>query len=122
MGRRPKAETEGAAAPAPVVRRRRTTVDHAAQSQILVASLLASRGEEGATQDEALAVVMWARKIHDEAAELKALSTRVRRSKTENLADRQVALTLNQALLNGVLSGALAVDVNEDGAISFSQV
>lgn len=64
---------------------------------------------------------MWARKIHEEALELKALSTRVRRAKAENLAERQVALTLNQALLNGVLSGALSVDVNEDGAISFSQ-
>ena len=124
MGRRPKVLTEGTetAAPAPVVRRRRrSTVDHGAQGQILVASLLKSRGERGATQEEALAVVMWARGIHEEAAELKALSTRVRRAKTENAAERQVALMLNQSLLDGVLSGALAVDVSESGAITFSQ-
>ncbi|WP_309716597.1 hypothetical protein [Armatimonas sp.] len=124
MGRRPKVLTEGAEAgtTAPVVRRRRrTVVDHAAQGQILVASLLKSRGERGATQEEALAVVMWARGIHDEAAELKALSTRVRRAKTENAAERQIALMLNQSLLDGVISGSLAVDVNEAGGITFSQ-
>ena len=124
MGRRPKVLTEGAeaAVTTPVVRRRRrTTVDHAAQGQILVASLLSSRGERGATQEEALAVVMWARGIHDEATELKALSTRVRRAKTENAAERQIALMLNQSLLDGVISGSLAVDVNEAGGITFSQ-
>ncbi|WP_309685983.1 hypothetical protein [Armatimonas sp.] len=124
MGRRPKVLTEGAevAPVTPVVRRRRRSiVDHGAQGQILVASLLKSRGTQGATQGEALAVVLWARGIHEEAAELKALSTRVRRAKTENAAERQVALLLNQSLLDGVLSGALAVDVNESGAITFSQ-
>ena len=124
MGRRPKVVTEGTeiTATAPVMRRRRrTTVDHGTQGQILVASLLKSRGERGATQEEALAVVLWARGIHEEVSELKALSTRVRRAKTENAAERQVALVLNQALLDGVIAGSLAVDVNAAGAITFSQ-
>jgi hypothetical protein len=124
MGRRPKVLTEGSetAAATPVVRRRRrTTVDHGAQGQILVASLLKSRGESGATQEEALAIVLWARGIHEEAAELKALSMRVRRAKNENAAERQVALMLNQSLLDGVIAGSLAVDVSEAGAITFSQ-
>ena len=128
MGRRPKAATEAAtttdetAAP-PVVRRRRrtSTVDHGAQAQILVESLLKGRGASGASQEEALAVVLWARGVHAEAAELKTLTTRVRRAKTLNAADRQVALTLNQALLDGVLAGSLVVDVNAAGSVSFRQ-
>lgn len=122
MGRKPKAATDGieTTTATPTRRyRRRTTVDHAAQTQILVSSLLKARGERGATQGEALAVVQWARGIHNEAAELKTLSTRVRLAKAENVADRQIALTLNQQLLDGVLSGALAVDVNEAGDICF---
>jgi hypothetical protein len=126
MGRRPKAATEGAeataeAVAAPIVRRRRrtTNIDHNAQAQILIESLLKSRGECGATQEEALAVVTWARGVHAEAAELKALTTRVRRAKAQNAPERQIALGVNQALLDGALSGALSVNVNEVGAITF---
>lgn len=126
MGRRPKAVAEGAeetpAAPStPVVRRRRrtTSIDHNAQGQILIESLLKSRGATGATQEEALAVVTWARGVHAEAAELKTLTTRVRRAKAQNAPERQIALGVNQALLDGVLSGALVIDVNEAGAITF---
>ena len=125
MGRRPKAAVEGleevpAASSAPVVRRRRTiNIDHNAQGQILIESLLKSRGERGATQEEALAVVTWARGVHAETAELKTLTTRVRRAKAQNAPERQIALGVNQALLDGVLSGALAIDVNEVGAITF---
>ncbi len=127
MGRRPKAATEGAetndeTVAAPVRRRRRTTtVDHVAQAQILVESLLKGRGASGASQEEALAVVLWARGVHAEAAELKTLTTRVRRAKTLNAADRQIALTLNQSLLDGVLAGSLTVDVNAAGSVSFRQ-
>ena len=130
MGRRPKAVIEAAAAAeetvavaAPVARRRRrsSVVDHGAQAQILIDSLLRGRGASGASQQEALAVVLWARGVHAEAEELKTLTTRVRRAKTLNAADRQVALTLNQILLDGVLAGSLIVDVNEAGAISFRQ-
>lgn len=131
MGRRPKAAAEAAetievaAAPveasAPAVRRRRRTarVDHGAQGEALVGSLLSGRGERGASQAEALAVVMWARGVHEEAAELKTLAARVRRAKAENAAERQVALQLNQTLLSGVLSGSLVVDVDEAGSLAF---
>jgi len=124
MGRKPIAATDGtdvtSSATTPVRRyRRRTTVDHAAQTQILMSSLMKTRGERGATQSEALAVVQWARAIHTEAAELKALATRVRLAKGENVADRQVALSVNQQLLEGVLTGALSIDVSEAGAICF---
>ncbi len=59
---------------------RTTNIDHNAQGQILSESLLKSRGERGATQEEVLAVVTWARGVHVEAAELKTLITRVRRA------------------------------------------
>jgi hypothetical protein len=128
MGRRPKAAIEAAAAEtvavaALVVRRRRrsSVVDHGAQAQILIDSLLKGRGAIGASQEEALAVVLWARGVHAEAEELKTLTTRVRRAKTLNAAERQIALTLNQTLLDGVLAGSLIVDVNESGTISFRQ-
>ncbi len=128
MGRRPKAVVESAeAAPAapsaPIVRRRRrsSVVDHGAQGQILIESLFKSRGERGATQEEALAVVTWARGVHTEAAELKTLTTRVRRAKAQNAPERQIALGVSQSLLGGVLSGALSVDVNDEGAITFRQ-
>lgn len=110
MGRRPSTAVEASpeAGSTPIVRRRRrsSAVDHNAQGQILIESLLKARGERGATQAEALAVVTWARGVHAEAAELKALTTRVRRAKTENAAERQIALSVNQVLLDGVLSGA----------------
>ena len=128
MGRRPKAATEAAATTgeivaAPVVRRQRrsSVVDHGVQGQILVESLLKGRGAAGASQEEALAVVLWARGVHTEAAELKALTTRVRRAKAQNAPERQVALTLNQVLLSGVLAGSLVVDVTESGSVAFKQ-
>ncbi len=96
-------------------------MDHNAQGQILIESLLKSRGERGATQEEALAVVTWARGVHTEAAELKTLTTRVRRAKAQNAPERQIALGVSQSLLGGVLSGALSVDVNDEGAITFRQ-
>ena len=124
MGRRPKVAIEGAEAPVATTTVRRTRrsriIDHALQGQILLASLLKSRSERGATRDEALAVVQWARGVHAEAADLKALSTQVRKAKAENFAERQVALKLNQTLLEGVIAGTLAIDVNEAGAISFT--
>ena len=129
MGRRPKAAIEVAAtteepvAATPVVRRRRrrSTVDHGAQTAILIDSLLKGRGAGGATQEEALVVVNWARGVHAEEAELKTLTTRVRRAKALNAPERQVVLDLNKALLDGVLAGSLVVDVTESGSVAFKQ-
>lgn len=125
MGRRPRAATEATAEPAekaPVVRRRRrrTIVDHAAQTQILVNALLKARSESGATQEDALKVVSWARGVYEGGTELKALATRVRKVRGEGVAERQVAYEVNKALLDGVLSGAMTINVDESGAIVFS--
>ena len=130
MGRRPKAVIEAATAveatvivAAPVRRRRRSSVvDHGAQTQILIDSLLRGRGASGASQEEALTVIQWARGVHAEEADLKALTTRVRRAKALNAPERQVALDQNKALLNGVLAGTLIVDVTEAGNVAFKQV
>ena len=59
--------TEEAPAPtpaAPVRRtRRRRVVDHAAQAELIIASLLESRGGAGASQAEVQQVVLWARGV-----------------------------------------------------------
>ncbi|MGC4044888.1 MAG: hypothetical protein QM758_13930 [Armatimonas sp.] len=123
MARRTRAATE-AAAPveeAPVVRRRRrrTTVDYAAQTDTLVSALLKARGESGVRQADALAVVNWARGVHTEGTELKTLATRVRKVKTESVAERQVAYEVNKALLDGVLAGQMTVNVDDTGNVVF---
>jgi hypothetical protein len=107
MRRRPKAAidavavTEETVAATPVVRRRRrSTIDHRAQTVILIDSLLKGRGAAGATQEEALAVVNWTRGVHAEEAELKTLTTRVRPAKALNAPERRVVLDLNKALLD----------------------
>lgn len=127
MGRKPKAvvesaagSTEEAAAPAPVRRRRRsTTIDHAAQTQMLVEALLQARGRAGATLEDALRVILWARDVYAEAAEIAQLQTRVRLARSENLVERQTAYEVNKALLDGVLAGVLTVNVDEAGSLLF---
>ena len=99
-------------------RRRRTVIDHVAQTKIIVNSLVKARGGAGASGADALAVVTWARGVHEEAAALKILTARVRKAKSEGVAERLVALDVNKALLEGVLSGDLLVDV-ADGNVIF---
>jgi len=123
MGRRPKAATEAPETPAatPVVRRRRrrTTIDHAAQTQILVSSLLKARGAEGATGEAALAIGNWARGEYEKGAELKTLATRVRKVKAPGVAERKLSYEVNKALLDGVLAGATTINVDRAGSIVF---
>jgi hypothetical protein len=113
MGRKPRSATgEGAVAAAPaerVIRRRRPrqTVDHIAQTQVLVSA------------GDALAVVSWARGVHAEGAELKALATRARKVNAPGVAERKMAYEVNKALLDGVLAGATTINVGEDGGIVF---
>ena len=115
MGRRPAAATAAAettTTAAPIRRRRRRTViDHAGQTKTIVESLMKARGEAGASGADALAVVTWVRGVHEEAAALKILTARVRKAKAEGVAERLVALDVNKALLDGVLSGELLIDV-----------
>lgn len=102
-------------------RRRRTTIDHAAQTILLVDAVLTSRAGRGATQDELQAVIAWARGVHSEAEALKLLVGRPRRMKAQASAERMAAFQLNKALLDGILAGSIGVDVDENGAIVFLQ-
>jgi hypothetical protein len=125
MGRKPREATgEGAVAAAPaerVIRRRRPrqTVDHVAQTQVLVSGLLKARAGAGASAGDALAVVAWAHGVHAEGAELKALATRVRKVNAPGVAERKMAYEVNKALLDGVLAGATTINVGEEGSILF---
>ncbi|MCX6366794.1 MAG: hypothetical protein NTX57_08800 [Armatimonadetes bacterium] len=125
MGRRPKVISEvttEANEAAPVVRRRRRTsrvIDHAAQTAILVDSLLKTRGTEGASQEELQSVINWARGVHAETEELKTLVGRPRRQKALASPDRMAAYELNKALLESVLAGSIGLNVSESGSIVF---
>ena len=132
MARRKATETPVAATTAPEPepemtdtpvrrRRRRTTVDHAAQTAILVDAVLKSRAGRGASQEALHAVIQWARGVHAEAEALKLLVGRPRRMKAQASVDRIAAFQLNKALLEGVLAGSIGIDVNESGAIVFLQ-
>ena len=114
------AETAVEATPETPVRRRRrrTAVDHAAQTILLVDAVLTSRAGRGATQDEHQAVIGWAR---GEAEALKLLVGRPRRMKAQASAERMAAFQLNKALLDGILAGTIGVDVDDNGAIVFLQ-
>lgn len=125
MGRRPKvigdAPVEAVEA-TPVVRRRRRTsrvIDHAAQTALLIESLLKTRGSRGASQEELQSVVNWARGVHAETEELKTLVGRPRRQKALASPDRMAAYELNKALLESALAGSIGLDVNENGLIVF---
>jgi hypothetical protein len=124
MGRKPAvasaATTEGAAAK-PVVRRRRrrTTVDHVAQTGILISALISARSGGSVSQGDALAVVSWARGVHEEEAALRALATRARKMNAPGVAERQMAHTVNKALLDGVLAGTTTINVDGEGSIVF---
>ena len=97
-------------------------MDQAAQTKILLSSILKARGSRGVTKEDALQVILWARGVHEEAAEIATLKTRVRKAKAENLPERQANNDLNKTLLNSVLAGSLYIDVNEAGMVIFGQV
>lgn len=94
-------------------------IDHATQTQILVNAILKARGESGANQADVLTVVSWARGVHSAGAELKTLAARVRKSRTDGTAGRQINYDVNKALLDGVLAGQLTVNVDEAGNVVF---
>ena len=105
----------------PVVRRRRRTVNHAAQTPVLLSALSKGAGRP-ITAVEALAVVVWARGVHAEKGELSKLKPRSRTAKPEVLAARRAAHEVNQALLDGVLAGTLSVGIDGDGGLTFQAV
>ena len=93
-------------------------IDHVAETKVIVTSLITARGGAGASQADTLTAVQWARGVHEEAAALKILTARVRKAKSEGVAERLVALDVNKSLLAGVLSGELLIDV-VDGDVAF---
>lgn len=103
----------------PVVRRRRRTVNHAAQTPVLLSALSKGAGRP-ITAAEGLALVTWARGVHAEKTELAKLKPRSRTAKPEVLAARRAAHEVNQALLEGVLAGSLAVGIDDEGTLTFS--
>lgn len=104
---------------APRRRRRRRVVDHAAEAAALTGALLKARGARGATLVELQTVILWARGVHDEGAELTSLARQPRRAKSQGAPERLAAFQVNKHLLEGVLSGVFSVDVNEAGQVTF---
>ncbi len=94
-------------------------MDHVAQTGILIGALLKARDGAGTSQADALAVVSWARGVHEEEAALRALATRARKMNAPGVAERQMAHTVNKALLDGVLAGTTTINVDSEGAIVF---
>jgi hypothetical protein len=116
-------EQDAATGDAPVRRRRRrrtaTAPDYAAETVALVEAALKSRGSKGATQETLQSVISWARTVRAEGEELKTLQSRPRRQKNQPSVDRLVKYEMNRALLDGILAGAIVLDVQEDGELLF---
>jgi hypothetical protein len=112
---------EGAETPTRRRRRRRTVAapDYANETVTLVEAVLKGRGSRGATPETLQAVVNWARTVRGEGDALKELAGRPRRQKAQAAGDRIVKFEMNRALLDGVLAGAIALDVQEDGSLVF---
>ena len=127
MARRATTKTEATAAPEtadgakPIIRRRRrrTIIDHAGQTVILVGALLKARGGKGAPQSALVSITEWARGVHEEDTALRQLKTRPRRAKAEISAERIAKFDVNKALLDGVLAGQVGIDVDDEGNIVF---
>jgi hypothetical protein len=107
----------------------------------LIEALLRSRGAKGATEADLEQVIRWAEgirteaaTIETEAAELRRLGPRGKRSATGAVAARQKQQrqeklkgleqrrqrhAMDQALLAGVLDGTIAVDVASEGRLLF---
>ena len=115
----PVAEATDGVKPIVRRRRRRTVIDHAAQTAVLVTALLKSRGGKGAPQSALIAIVEWARAVHEEDTTLRQLKTRPRRAKAEISAERIAKFDVNKALLDGVLAGQVGIDVDDEGNIVF---
>ena len=119
----PPAEATPEAVEGTVKRRRRrrtaTAPDYASETVSLVEAALRSRGSRGATSDVLQGVVNWARGVRAEGEELKTLSARPRRLKAQAPSDRLVRYEMNRALLDGILVGAITLDIQGDGELVF---
>jgi len=117
-------------APRPVRRRgpnRKTLTVSAApdsfvETKAIIAAILKSRGDRGASAEILQNVISWARNVRAEEAALKELSSRQRRPKTGVDGDRVAKNELNRALLEGILEGVITLDVSEEGTLSFRHI
>lgn len=64
-------------------------------------------------------VVAWARSVRDEGSELAEIAKKPRRAKAQAPADRLARHEMNRALLEGILAGRIALDVQEGGSLVF---
>lgn len=116
------ADNGDAAAAAPVKKRRRrrmTKTPATTETGALVEALLRSRGGRGATQIELQTVITWAHSVRDEGDALRELASRLRRPKGPAPSERTAHFEMNRALLDGVLAGSIAIDVQDGGALVF---
>jgi hypothetical protein len=121
---RTTAAKTGAAATTTVRRRRRTQAapDYSADTAKIVAAVLKNRGGKGATPEHLQKVIQWVRAIREENEAYAELASRPRRRKAAFQADRMAKYELNKALLDGILSGEVTLDILEDGSLVFAHV
>jgi hypothetical protein len=103
-------------------RRRRTTTapDYTADTAKIIAAVLKNRGDKGANTELLQKVIRWTQEIRTENEAYNELATRPRRRKTVFAAERLTKYELNKALLDGILSGDITLDIQEDGNFIFS--
>jgi hypothetical protein len=106
------------AAPVRRRRRRRANLGGPAETATMVESLLRTRQNSGATQQEIELVVGWARGVRGEGQALTEAMKRPTRQRQEKLGDRLAQQEMNLVLLQGVLDGKIGLDV-KDGQIVF---
>jgi hypothetical protein len=101
------------------VRRSRSSVPN---SVTLAKTLVDSMMSSGSASQKGMEIVLdWVRSIGNEADALKELVKRPRRARTAGASERIAKLELNKTLLQGILSGDLAVSVDVDGDIIFAK-
>ncbi len=107
------------------------------ETAVVVEALLRSRGPRGATQEDIERVVAWAERTRAEGEALesagvprrgarsgktsprsKAAANRQQQAQEEQLRERRTRYQMDRALLDGVLSGRVSLDVQE-GQIVF---
>ncbi|MDX1934359.1 MAG: hypothetical protein SFU56_17285 [Capsulimonadales bacterium] len=85
--------------------------------------VLRGRGTKGATPDVLHSVVSWARSVREEGTAIHSgRSETSRRQRAEISSDRIARYEMNLSLLNGVLKGAIALNVEENGELVFRHV
>jgi hypothetical protein len=106
----------------PVRRRRRTQAapDYSADTAKIIAAVLKNRAGKGATPEHLQKVIQWVQAIRAENEAYTELAGRPRRRKAAFQAERMAKYELNKALLDGILSGEITLDILDDGSMVFA--